>query len=197
MSTIELPGVNMTSPGGANSRITNYAVSAQAPVASTETVVSGSQIVLPAGGLKVGTRLRWKLAVVKTAAGTGASTFKIKSNTSIVVAVGTTGGAATMASLVAPTETAAIDEGVYVIEAVITAVSAAAGTLTAELALTHALSATGLANGTGAVVAVAATTIDTSNDVLSVGLSITTGASEALTIHYCTAEAEGLAVSGV
>lgn len=160
----------------------NFIAAAQAPVAATETVVSGSQIVLT-GPLYVGQKFKWRVVMTKTAAGTGNSSFLIKSNTSQVVATGTTGGAATMATLAFPTaETAAIGSAFVDIEAIVTAISATVGVLCAKLsAVSTAGAAVGFSNQTVASIAVNLVTDSTIN---SVGLAISSGAADVVTVNY-------------
>lgn len=197
MTTKILPGVVMESPGGAGNRIVNFKFSGATPVAATETVLDGSQIVLPAGGLQVGTRILWTVSLTKTAAGTSHTDFKIKSNTGLVVAVGTTGGAATMATFTGDTETAAADTAEWNIEMVVTAVNATTGAIKATLVASNALSVTGFFSVGVRSQFVAGTSLDTSADILSVGLSITTGTADAVTVNYVRAEATELSATGV
>lgn len=176
--TILLAGVNET--------LKNRAVTGATPAAATETVVSGSQIVLP-GALKVGAKFKWQLSMTKTAAGTGDTSFKVKTNTTTTVATGTTGGAATALTLAfTVAETAAIGSTIVDIEAVVQAVDASAGVMFGELyAASTATAATGFSNQqVGAV----GGSLDTSSDILAVGLTITTGASDAVTINFVSAE---------
>lgn len=197
MATKILPGLVMESPGGAGNRIVNFKFSGATPVAGAETILDGSQIVMPSGGLAVGTRILWTVSMSKTAAGSGHTDFKIKTNTGLVLAVGTTGGAATLATFTGDTETAAIDTGEWNIELVITAVSLTAGTAKATLIASNALSVTGFFTVGVRSQFVAATTLDTSADILSIGLSVTTGAADVVTVNYVRAEATELLVSGV
>lgn len=167
----------------------NFALGGQLPVAATETIVAGSQIVLT-GPMYVGQKFRWRVVMTKTAAGTGNSSFLVKSNTGPVVATGTTGGAATMATLAFPTaETAAIGSAFVDIEAVVTAVSATAGGLCAKLsAVSTATATTGFSNQTAGAIAV---NLVTDGTIQSVGLAISSGAADVVTVNY----AEGAATA--
>lgn len=154
----------------------------QAPVAATETVVTGSQIVLN-GPLQVGQKFRWRVVMTKTAAGTGNSSFLVKSNTSQTVATGTTGGAATMATLAFPTaETAAIGSALVDVEMIITKVDPTAGAAIAKLsAVSTAGAAVGFSNQTvGAI----ATNLVTDGTISSIGLAISSGAADVVTVNY-------------
>lgn len=196
--TIILPGVDMVGPGGNNNSVGNYNASAATPAAATETVLAGSQIVLPAGGLQVGTRITWTVSLTKTAAGVGHTDFLIKTNTGLVVATGTTGGAATLATITGDTETAAIDTAQWTIDLVITAVSLAAGTAKVAVSATNAAAATAgyFAGGVRTKFALI-TAVDTSGDILSIGLAINAGAADVTTVNYVRATAQKLAVTGI
>lgn len=169
--------------------IFNFVGGGQAPVAATETIVSGSQIVLT-GPLYVGQKFKWRVIMTKTAAGTGNTSFLVKSNTSQVVATGTSGGAATMATLAFPTaETAAIGSAFVDVEAVVTAISATAGGLCAKLtAVSTAAAATGFSNQTVGAIAI---NLVTDNTIQSIGLAVSTGAADVVTVNY----AEGSSVA--
>jgi hypothetical protein len=167
---------------GVVENVLNRATPAQAVTAATEAVVSGSQIVLTKP-LAVGDIFQWRVSMTKTAAGTGNSAFKVKTNTSTTVAVGTSGGAATAATLTFPVaETAVAGSALVYIEAVVRAVDAAAGIVDADLtAISSTAPATGFSNQQTAAVG---TGLDTSGAIASVGLSITTGAADVVTINY-------------
>lgn len=195
--TFLLPGVDMTSPGGNNNSIYNSSAATQALVAATEAVIVGSQIVLPQGGLQIGSRFKWKLSMTKTAAGTGTTSILIKTNTGIVLAVGTTGGAATFATFAGDTETAAVDTAVWDIELVIRTINASTGTATGTLSAQNALAATGFFTVGVKAQTKAITAQNTSATVLSIGLAVTTGAGDVVTVNYVTAEASKTNVTGV
>lgn len=171
---------------GVDELLVNQAAVGATPVAATETVLAGSQIVLP-GPLKVGGRFKWRVAMTKTAAGVGDTSFKVKTNTTQVVAAGTTGGAATALTLAfSVAETAAVGSSFVEIDALITAVDAAVGAMIGQLyAASTAAAATAFSNQQVGALGAA---LDTSNDILSVGLTITTGAADAVTVNYVYAE---------
>jgi hypothetical protein len=184
----KFPGVAMVSRDqelGAGLAIHNGSVAAQAVAAATLTYLTGSALVIPRSGLKVGTRLRWILTMTKTAAGTAASTFAI--------VFGTAGTVADTArvSFTKPAGTAAVDEATVVIEAIVRSVGAA-GVVVGNFRLVHNLENTGHA----VIPTVSVTTIsagfDNAGDDLIVGLVATTGAADAITIQLLTAEALGV-----
>lgn len=161
-------------------------VSGATPAAATEAVLAGSQTVMPSP-LQVGSRFKWRVVLTKTAAGTGNTVIKIKTNTTQVVATGTTGGAATAVTLTFPTaETAAIGSIYLEIEAVVQAINATTGAITARLLGTStAGAAVGFSNQQ---VAAVSGNITTDNTILSVGLTITSGAADVVTVNYVDTE---------
>lgn len=166
--------------------VRNLATPASTPTAATEAVLSGSQIVLPAA-LKVGSKFRWRLLLTKTAAGTGNSVIKVKTNTTAVVAVGTTGGAATALTLTFPTaETAAIGSLVADVTFVVTAIDPTNGAAYGSLAgLSTAGAAVGFSNQSAAALS---GNIATDGTIQSIGLTITTGAADVVTVNYVETE---------
>lgn len=160
--------------------LANSSTASQSPSATTRTYITGSAISLVAGSLKVGNVLRWRFNVTKTAAGTAASTYD--------VAFGTTGTTSDTAriSFTKPAGTAAADEAWIEIEVVIRAVGSSA-TASGEFVLTHNLSSTGHATTSAVVLNTISGTFDLST-VTQIGVCVTSGASDALTIQQITAE---------
>lgn len=161
------------------------AVSGQLPVAATETIVTGSQINLTRP-LNVGDIFQFRVSMTKTAAGTGNTSFKVKASLTQVLAA----ASATLATLAFPVaETAAIGSALVYIEAVVRAVNAATGIVDADLtSISSTAPTTGFSNQQ---VASVTTGLTTDNTVLSVGLSITTGAADVVTINYAEARLLG------
>lgn len=181
--TILLPGVQESSqPGVQNGRVQNFSVATQTPPAATRTYLVGSALAIPASGLKVGTKLSWTFNMTKTAAGVAASTFDI--------AVGTLGTVADTAqvSFTKPAGTAAADEAWVDIEARVQSVSAT-GVVLGEFAMTHNLAATGHAQIPSVNVNAVSGAFDNTGNALIVGLCITTGAADAISIAFMEAEA--------
>lgn len=162
--------------------VTNYSTAAQTPAATVRTYITGSAIPVPVNKLQVGTCFRWTFNITKTAAGIAASTFDI--------AVGTAGTTADTArvSFTKPAGTAAIDEGLVTINAVVRSIGAT-GVMVGEFTLIHNLAATGHA----VIPCVCVNTISAGFDMtvtnLIVGVCITSGASDAITIQMVQAEA--------
>lgn len=185
MTTL-LPGVFYGNPN--NGVVSNSSVAAQTPAAATKTYVSGTALQLGDNQkLRVGARLRFKFNMTKTAAGTATSTIEV-----LVGSLGTVADAIALA-FTKPAGTAAVDEGQVTIDVVVRSVNEAAGTaiLVGELVLTHNLAATGHAQIPTVVVNAvsSAVTIDFAQVV---GVAITSGASDAITIQMAQAEVAGV-----
>lgn len=166
--------------------IYNFSTAAQTPAASTRTYVTGSAIAIPTGKLQIGTLFRWKFNMTKTAAGTATSTFD--------VCVGTAGTTADTArvSFTKPAGTAAVDEGTVEIEVICRGPLGASGIFVGEFTLLH----NGNTAGHAQVPVVSLNTVSSGFDVttagLIVGVCITSGASDAITIQMVMAEAINL-----
>lgn len=156
---------------------------AQTPAASTRTYLTGSVISVPTTKLQIGSMFRWTFNMTKTAAGTATSTFDI--------AVGTAGTTADTArvSFTKPAGTAAADEAWVTITAVLRGPLSASGVMVGQFEMTHNLSATGHAQIPVVVVNTVSSGFDVTTAGLKVGVCITSGASDAITIQFVTAEA--------
>lgn len=185
--TILLPGSRSSlAPRAGGESVKNYSTAQQAFTAATKTYVTGSQVQIPDGGLKVGSKIRFKLNLAKTAAGVATSLFEL--------VIGTLGTIAdtTRASFTKPAGTAAADEGVVTIEAVVRSISAT-GTIAAEFVLVHNLAATGHAQ----VPVVAISSVPAAFDTRAlggqyIGLCLTTGAADVATTEVVEAVLEGV-----
>jgi hypothetical protein len=159
----------------------NYSTAVQTPAATVRTYIAGSALQIPAGGLIVGDILRWVVHMTKTAAGTAASTIDVAFGT-----LGTTADTARL-SFTKPAGTAVVDDGVFWVEAVVQSVSAT-GVVKGLFNLIHNLAATGHAVIPCVVVPITSATFDNSAETQTVGLCITTGAADAITIQQVSAE---------
>lgn len=185
MSNIKLPGLQYQSAPGVGTEVRNYSVAAQVIPAAARTFVTGSQLAVPAGGLKVGSKIRFVLDITKTAAGTASSVFDIS--------FGTAGAVADTArvSFTKIAGTAAVDVARVVIEAVVRTVSST-GVVVGQFTLTHNLLATGFSTLPCGNVVTISSGFDNSGQELFVGLNVTTGAADAYTIQKATAELVGV-----
>ena len=153
--------------------------------AGATTYATGSSISVPTGKLRAGSWFRWTLVGTKTAAGTAAR--------SILVKIGTNGSTAdaTIVTLTSGTPTAAADTGVWHVTFVVRTIGAAATSHGAYGGF-HQLSTTGLFPNETEVIQAAGSTFDSTTASLIVGLAITTGASEVITLQQVIAEAFNL-----
>jgi hypothetical protein len=159
----------------------NFSTAAQSPAAATRTYITGSNIPIPAGGLQAGTIFRWKFDLTKTGAGTALSTFDIAFGTA-----GTTADTARV-SFTKPAGTAVADEGTVEITCVIRSIGAT-GVAVGQFHMTHNLAATGHA----VIPCVDVNTVSAGFDMTAltnIGVCVTSGAADAITIQLCTAEA--------
>lgn len=180
-----IPGVQLSTPSPGNLSVKNQSQTQQAVVATTRTYLAGSALKIP-GGLKVGTKFRWRFNMAKTGAGLATS--------ALAVAVGAAGTTADTdrVSFTKPAGTAVADEGVVTVDCVVRAVSATLGKFVGELVLVHNLAATGHATIPVVVVNTISGNFDNTANDLYVGLTLTTGAADAITIEYLEAEASNI-----
>lgn len=164
----------------------NFSIASQAPAAATRTYITGSKVAVPPGKLQIGTMFRWTFDLTKTAAGVAASTFDICFGTN-----GTTADPARV-SFTKPAGTAVVDNARIVIEVIIRGPLSASGIVVGHFNMTHNLAATGHA----VIPCVNLTTISGAFDVtvanLFVGVCITSGAADAVTIQQVMTEAKNL-----
>lgn len=161
----------------------NYSAVPQTPAATTRTYISGSTVTVPSYGLRLGGRILWKFNMTKTAAGTASSVIDICFGTS-----GTTADTARL-SFTKPGGSAAVDEGFVIIEAVIEGSISATGIVIGEFVMYHNLASTGHMTIPVACVHVESSAFDLTTSGLLIGLCITTGASDAITINQVTTQA--------
>lgn len=160
--------------------IVNFSTAAQSPTAATRTYLTGSNILIPAGALQAGTRFRWVFNMTKTAAGIAASTIDIAFGTA-----GTTADTARV-SFTKPAGTAVIDEAFCQVDAIVRN-TGAAGVVAGLFTMTHNLAATGHAVIPVVNVVTISAGFDTTT-VTNIGLCLTSGAADAITLQLCTAE---------
>lgn len=163
------------------------AVATQSLVATTRAVVAGTVVQIPTDGLKPGSRYRARIVVSKTAAGVATSTvdvFTTPRDSSPVVA-----NATARVSLTKPAGTADIATGVYLVELVVRTI-AVSGVLYGDLTvLNGAGAALGVLTTPVAVVSAAGAGFD-NTDLAGgyIGVAVTTGASEVVTVQEASAD---------
>lgn len=159
----------------------NASSATQGPGFAADTYLSGSQITIPTGKIKVGTKYRCKFNIVKTAAGVATPIFTVRVGTA-----GTTADGA-RAVLTMAAQTAVVDEGVVEIECVFRQ-SGVSAILQALASLGHRLAATGLSTANHSVAVATSATFDVTTANLKIGVSVNGGTSAAWTINSVTAE---------
>lgn len=164
----------------------NFSTASQAPSATVRTYLTGSQLRMPSGKMQIGTRFHWCFNMTKTGAGVAASTIDI--------AVGVAGTASDTArvSFTKPAGTAVIDEAWCDVWAICRGPLSASGIMVGNFMMIHNLQITGHAVIPCVVVNTVSGAFDVTTAGLFVGLCITTGASDAITIQQCHADAYNL-----
>lgn len=168
----------------------NSSVIAQLLVADTANYIEGSQIRIPRTRLMgPGTVFRWRWSMTKTAAGTASSIVRLR--------VGTAGSVADSGRLAITKAagTAAVDEALCELF-VLVRTGGAAGTWAGSFRLTHNLASTGHATVPCLITTTSPAAFDMTPEGLIVGLSMTPGASDVITVQHVTAECLGLIPSG-
>ena len=161
---------------------TNFSTAAQTPSATVRTYITGSNLAVGANKLQIGTIFRWKVSMTQTAAGIAASTFDI-----CVGTAGTTADAARV-SFTKPAGTAAIDEAWIDIIATLRGPLSGAGIMVGEFILNHNGNTAGHATTPTVILNTISSGFDVTVANLIVGLCITTGASDVITIQMVQSE---------
>jgi hypothetical protein len=168
--------------------VRNRAAADQAIGASVTAYFNGSALAVPSYGLKATSQFYWMIAMGKTNAGTAALVANLRIGTA-----GTTADTSRV-QFTFPASTNAADEGVLEVWANMVSVGAGSGgVIRATARLTHSLATTGFINVPSSTISPANSAgFDTTVAGLILGLSITTGASQALTARLVQAYAENL-----
>ena len=166
--------------------ITNYSTTSQSISATTRTYLTGSAISVPSGKLQIGSQFTWRWNMTKTSAGTASST--------VDMAVGTAGTTADTAvlSFTKPAGTAAADEAWCTLNVICRGPLSASGVFVGEFTLIHNLSATGHATIPCVCVNTVSSSFDVTTASLILGVCLTTGASDAITVQQVHAHASNL-----
>lgn len=148
---------------------------------AADTYLTGSDVPIPQGKVRIGTKYRVRFNVVKTAAGVAAPIITVRVGTA-----GTTADTA-RAVLTFAAQTAVVDEGEFEIEVVFRA-SGVSAILQAMGILGHRLAATGLSTSNNSVAVNTGAAFDVTGANLKMGLSVNGGASAAWTVNIVSAE---------
>ena len=180
-----LPGLKSEINPGGGLEVRNFSVAAQVIATASRDFVDGSQLLVPASGLKVGSKIKFVLDITKTAAGSASAVFDI--------AFGTAGTVADTArvSFTKIAGTAAVDTARVVIEAVVRSVSAT-GVVVGQFTLQHNLATTGFATLNPITVVTISSGFDNDGQELFIGLNITSGASDVWTVQKVEASLTGV-----
>lgn len=153
---------------------------------AADTYLTGSNVVIPQGKVRAGTRYRCRFDGVKTAAGVAAPIINVR--------VGTAASTAdtARATLTFAAQTAVIDEGTFEVDVIFRAAGATA-VIQAMGQLWHRLVTTGL-NVTAVFTKVLNTgaAFDVTGANLQIGLSVNGGTSAAWTVSMVRAEIENI-----
>jgi hypothetical protein len=169
-----------------SNRRTNFSTTSQSISAAVETYITGSRLALGPQFLSLDASFKWRFTMTKTAAGVAATTFFVKWGM-----YGTTSDLA-LCSFTKPAGTAAIDEAwcdIYVTQRLGASGGQFRGT-SGFFLMTHNLNATGHAvipfvvarGGAGG-------NVDQTYPSSFIGVTITTGAADAITIQMVQSEA--------
>lgn len=166
-------------------RIANFN-SVDQVINATTAYVAGSALAVPASKLRVGTILRWRLVITKTAAGTTVGC-------AVLVKFGTAGTTAdtTRLTFTMGTPTGAVDTAWIDVECVVRSIGAA-GVVVGGLKMQHNLAATGFSTLAVETLQVASAGFDMTVAALIAGLTITTTALSVWTVTVVSAEAINL-----
>lgn len=167
----------------------NTALQSQVVVSGTNYYITNSAIAVPTT-LVVGTRFRWRLAMAKTAAGTGAFQIKIYRGTN-----GSTADTADVNQSIG-TQTAVVDSMLVDVEIVVTTTGASGAYYWTIIPVTEAVTATGFGVVTGPSGqfsgTVSAVALNTANLKFGLAFTANTG-TPTITIPLVRAEAQNIA----
>ena len=161
----------------------NFSTVSQNIATTTRTYLAGSMVTILSPGLQIGSKIRWTFDMTKTLAGLAASTIDI--------AFGTTGTVTDLArvSFAKNAGTAVVDEGNFIIECLIRGPLSASGVAVGFMTLKHNLATTGMTStGNNTVVTVSSAFDVTFANCTRVGLCLTTGLNDNVTIQSVKTE---------
>jgi hypothetical protein len=168
--------------GFVDSYTQNFSIAAQSITAVTRTYITGTNFKVCSNKLQAGSMFRWVISMTKTAAGIATSTFDVAFGTA-----GTTADTARL-SFTKPAGTAIADEGKVTIECIIRSIGAS-GVAVGEFSMIHNLAATGHMLIPCAVVNTISAGFDTTVAGMNIGVCITSGSADVITIQLVQAEA--------
>jgi hypothetical protein len=167
-------------------QLANASTASQTINASTTALLTGSTISVPTGKLRVGTVLRWSIAVSKTAAGTAGNVFAVQLGTA-----GSTADADVL-TFTTPTATGVIDQAIIDIFVTVRGPLSGSGILQGCFTLSHNLAATGFATVPVVVLHATSGSVDVTVANLIASIACTTAALTVLTFPQIMARAYNL-----
>lgn len=147
--------------------------------------ITGSSLALGAGLLQVNSRIRWRLGITKSTAGTGTPVWTV-----VVGTAGTTADTARLTFTQGTAQTAAADTALVEIEAVVR-VAGASGILAGIFQLSHVLATTGFSGAQMNIISAVSGAFDMTVTSLIVGLCVNAGTGSAWSIETVSAELNG------
>lgn len=162
------------------STLRNSSTANQSITAATDTILTGSLINVPAAGLRQGTRFRYRVFMVKTAAGTVAPVFKFR-----LGIAGTTADTAIVTIDFVTAGTTVADQAEVDIDIVLRSVGAGTAAVAIGIGkLVHNLSATGWATTADVLpAAVVSSGFNSTTANLKATLALTTGTGYVATVN--------------
>src|ERR1051325_7514633 len=161
----------------------NASVADQTINSNSSALLTGSVISISVGKLRVGTMLRWRIALTKTASGTAANAFIVR-----LGAAGTISDAAIL-TFNLPIGTAVVDAGQVEILVTIRGPLGASSLAQGQLTLIHNLSGTGLATVPCVLLNATSSGFNSTTANLFASVSCSTAVSTALTFQLVQSEA--------
>lgn len=167
--------------------VRNASTSSQTINSATTAYVTNSNLAIPTGKLRVGSVLRWRLAITKTNAGTTAGC-------AVIVKLGTAGTTSDTSVLTFTfgTPTGVVDTAYFDVEVTCRGPLSASGVLAGIARMTHNLAATGFSTLPCEAISAVSSSFDVTTANLIAGLTITTTSLSVWTIVQVTAEAKNL-----
>lgn len=179
--------VTLTQIGALQGDTIRNVITGDQQISATTAYVTNSNLAVPVGKLRIGTVLKWRLHVKKTAAGSTVGC-------AILFKLGTAGttGDATIITFTFGTPTGVVDQAVFDVEVVIRGPLSASCVASGIARMTHNLSATGFSTLPGECLQVTSGTFDATVANLIAGLTITTTSLSVWTVTGGEAEADNL-----
>jgi hypothetical protein len=166
--------------------VVNNSIAQQSFTAGVKTYVIGTALRIPDTGLRVGTVMKWRFNLAKTAAGSATSLVEILAGQAGTIAD------LTQISIIKPAGTAAADSARVEILLNVRGPISASGICTAEFSMIHNLAATGHLVIPAACINTVSPPFDLRTPNLIFGIALTTGAADVCTTEIVQSELHNL-----